>query len=68
MRVLVVLVALLVVPVGWPLAPAAAAEAIALPASGEVKIARMTPLNPGAQALQAIIGIPSSARCAPRAR
>ncbi len=57
MRVLVVLVALLVVSMGWPGAPAAAAEAIAFPASGELKIAKMTSLNPGVQAVQTIIGI-----------
>ena len=57
MRILVVHVVLLVVLGGWPATPAAAAEAIALSASGEVKIAKMTPLNPGAQALQTIIGI-----------
>lgn len=52
--VLVVLVALQAVFVGWPVAPAAAAEAIAVPTSGELKVTKSE--SPGA-ALQMIVGI-----------
>ncbi len=54
MRALMVPVALLVVLVGWPVAPATAAEAIAVPSSGELKVTKYE--APGA-VLQMIVGV-----------
>lgn len=55
MRTRVLLLVLLVACTGWPRTPAAAAEAIALPTAGEMKIAKMT--SSAAAVLQTIITV-----------